>query len=84
MTRDIQNLVKGQHNKKNDTINKKSIKSDLNKIKDVPGKKLFENQDKRDMLEKIVGNLDKSISGKTIKIQQNSAVSSQKNVPPFY
>jgi hypothetical protein len=36
-----------ENNKKNDFINKKSTETDLNKAKDVPGKK-SENQDKRD------------------------------------
>jgi hypothetical protein len=72
-----------ENNKKNDSISKKSAEIDPNKTKDVPGKKSSENQDKRDISEKTVGNLDKTISGTTIKNQQNSVVSSRKNVPPF-
>jgi hypothetical protein len=56
-----------ENNKKNDFINKKSTKTDLNKAKDVPGKKSSENQDKRDSSKKTVGNLDKIVSGTTIK-----------------
>jgi hypothetical protein len=73
-----------ENNKKNDLISKKSTESDPNKAKDVPGKKSSENQDKMDISEKTIGNLDKTISGTTIKNQQNSIVSSRKNVPPFY
>jgi hypothetical protein len=36
-----------------------------------------------DIPEKTVGNLDRTISGTTIKNQHNSAISSRKNVPPF-
>ena len=77
----LQSIV--EKNKKNDSINKKSVESDPNKTKDVPGKKSSENQDKRDISEKTVGNLDKTIFGTTIKNQQNSTVLSRKNVPPF-
>jgi hypothetical protein len=70
----IQSIV--ENNKKNDSISKKSTEINTNKTKDVLGKKLSENQDKRDISEKTVGNLDKTISGTSIKNQQNSVVSS--------
>ena len=56
-----------ENNKKNDSISKKSTESDWNKTKDVPSKTSSKNQDKRDISEKIVGNLDKTISGLAIK-----------------
>jgi hypothetical protein len=71
-----------ENNKKNDSVNKKSAESDPNKTKNVV-KKSSKNHDKMDISEKTVGNLDKTISGTTIKNQQNTTVSSQKNVPPF-
>jgi len=64
-------------------LDKKSVEIDLNTTKNVPSKKTYENQDKRDLSEKTVGNLDKIVSGTTIKNQQNSVVSARKNVPPF-
>jgi hypothetical protein len=72
-----------ENNKKNDPMSKKSTENDPNKTKDVSGKKSSENQNKRDISEKTVGNLDKTISGTTIKNQQTFVASSRKNVPPF-
>jgi hypothetical protein len=72
-----------ENSKKNDVSSKKSAEIDLNTTKNVPSKKTSENQDKRDLSEKTVGNLDKTVSGTTIKNQQNSVVSARKNVPPF-
>jgi hypothetical protein len=71
------------NNKKNDPLRKKSTENDVNKTKDVVGKKSPEDQNKKDTSEKTVGNLDKIISGTTVKNQQISAPSPRKNVPPF-
>jgi hypothetical protein len=49
------------NNKNIDSRNKKSTKNDPNKTKDVSDKKQFENQDKRDISEKTIGNLDKTV-----------------------
>jgi hypothetical protein len=39
--------------------------------------------DKRDLAEKIVSNVDKTVLGTTTKYQQNYAINACKNVPPF-
>ena len=39
--------------------------------------------DKRDLGEKTVANVDKTVLGTTTKSQQNSVVKTRKNVPPF-
>jgi len=72
------------NNKKNDPMSKKSAENDANKTKYVTGKKSTEDQTKRDILEKTLGNLDKTILGTSVKIQQTFAASSRKNVLPFF
>jgi len=52
---------------KDDVSSKKSAKIDLNTAKNVSTKNTYENQYKRDLAEKTIGNLDKTISGTTIK-----------------
>ena len=58
-----------ENNKKNDVSSKKSAEIDLNTAKNVPSQKTSENQDKRDLSEKTVANLDNTVSGTTIKNQ---------------
>jgi hypothetical protein len=64
-----------ENNKKSDVGSKKSTEIELNAAKNVPTKKTYEHQDKRDLAKKTVGNLDKTVLGTTIKNQQNFVVS---------
>jgi hypothetical protein len=56
-----------ENSKKNDVSRKKSAEIDSNVAKNVPTKNTFEHQDKRDLAEKTVSNVDKTVSGTTIK-----------------
>jgi hypothetical protein len=55
----LQSII--ENSKKTDVSSKKSAEIDLNASKNVPTKNTFEHQDKRDLAEKIVGNLDKTL-----------------------
>jgi hypothetical protein len=69
--------------KKNDSSNKKSAEIDSNVAKNVATKTTSEPLDKRDLAEKTIENVDKTVLGTTTKKQENSIVNTQKNVPPF-
>jgi hypothetical protein len=77
----LQSIV--QNNKKNDSSRKKSTEIDSNTAKNVPTKKTFESPYKRDLAEKTIANVDKTVLGTTTKKQQNSPANTRKNVPPF-
>jgi hypothetical protein len=72
-----------ENNKKNDSSNKKSAEIDSNTAKNVPTKKTSEPPDKRDLGEKTVANVDRTILGTAAKNHQNFVVNTRKNVPPF-
>jgi hypothetical protein len=77
----LQSIAK--NSKKSDVSNKKSVEIDSNTTKNFPTKKTSEPQDKRDLAEKTVANVNETILGTTMKNQQNSYVSTRKNIPPF-
>jgi len=64
----LQSIV--DNNQKNDPLNKKSTKNGVNKTKDVMSKRPHEDNNKKDTLDKTVGNLAKIISDTTVKNQQ--------------
>jgi hypothetical protein len=72
-----------ENSKKNDSSSKNSVEIHSKTTKNVPNKKTSEPLDKRDLIEKTVANVDKTVLGTTTKNQQNSALNTQKNVPPF-
>jgi hypothetical protein len=73
-----------ENSKKNDPSSKKSAEIDSNAAKNVPTKKTSEPPDKRDLAEKTVANVDKTVLGTTTKNQQNFVVNTRKNVPAFF
>ena len=77
----LQSIV--ENSKKNDPSSKKSAEIDSNVAKNVPAKKTSEPPEKRDLAEKTVANVDKTVFGTTTKNQQNSVVNTRKNVPSF-
>jgi hypothetical protein len=72
-----------ENSKKNDLSSKKSTEIDSNAAKNVPTKNTSEHQDKRDLAEKTVANLDKTISGTTIKKSTELFCLHTKKCPPF-
>ena len=56
-----------ENNKKNEVNNKKLAEIDSNAAKNVPTKKTSEHQDKGDLAKKTIENVDKTVSGTTIK-----------------
>jgi hypothetical protein len=77
----LQSIV--ENSKKNDSSSKKSAEIDSNAAKNVPTKNTSEPLDKRDLVEKTVANVDRTVLGTTTKNQQNYVVNTRKNVLPF-
>jgi hypothetical protein len=77
----LQNIA--ENSKNNDPSSKKTAEISSRTTKKIPTKTTSELPDKRDLTEKNVSNVDKIVSGTTTKNQQNSAVNTRKNVPPF-
>jgi hypothetical protein len=72
-----------ENSRKNDPSRKKLVEIVSNPIKNVPSKMTSEPPDKRDLAEKTVANVDKTVLGTTTKNQQTSIINTWKNVPPF-
>jgi hypothetical protein len=77
----LQNIV--ENSKNNDLNIKKTAEISSKTTQKIPTKTTSEPPDKRDLTEKTVSNVDKIVSGTMTKNQQNSAVNTRKNVPPF-
>jgi hypothetical protein len=72
-----------ENSKNNDPSSKKTAEIGSKTAKRIPTKTTSEPPDKRDLAEKTVSNVDKTVLGTTTKNQQNSVVNTRKNVPPF-
>jgi hypothetical protein len=72
-----------ENSKNNDPSNKKTAEISSKTTKKIPTKTTSEPPDKRDLAEKTVSNVDKTVLGTTTKNQQNYVVNTRKNVPPF-
>jgi hypothetical protein len=77
----LQSIAK--NNKNIDPSSKNTTEIGSKTTKKIPTKTTSEPLDKRDLAEKNVANVDKTVLGTTTKNQQNFAVNTQKNVPHF-
>jgi hypothetical protein len=72
-----------ENSKNNDPSSKKTAEIGSKIAKKIPTKLTSKPPDKRDLDEKTISNVDKTVSGTATKNQQNFVVNSHKNVPRF-
>jgi hypothetical protein len=72
-----------ENSKNNNPSSKKTTEIGSKTTQNILTKTTSEPLDKRNLVEKTVANVNKTVSGTAVKNQQNSDVNTRKNVSPF-